>query len=92
MVRDTHLPAVIVVYSGWQDLRFNARAFSLTSFETQSSSCDFIRASRRLICLLDLNNLKRFSFVRECDGFLQCFVMLEQARYLFFFCKFFAGC
>ena len=56
MVRDTHLPAVIVVYSGWQDLRFNARAFSLTSFETQSSSCDFIRVSGRFICLLDLNN------------------------------------
>ena len=56
MVRDTHLPAVIVVYSGWQDLHFNARAFSLTSFETQSSSCDFIRVSGRFICLLDLNN------------------------------------
>ena len=83
---------MLIDYSGRQDLPYNARAFSLTSFETQSSSCDFIRASRRLICLLDLNNLKRFSFVRECDGFLQCFVMLEQARYLFFFCKFFAGC
>ena len=48
MVRDTHLPAV-VVYSGRQDLPFNARAFSLTSFETQSSSCDYIRVSGRLI-------------------------------------------
>ena len=56
MVRDTHLPAVIVVYSGWQDLHFNARAFSLTSFETQSSSCDFITVSGRLNCPLDLNN------------------------------------
>ena len=36
MVRDTHLPVVIVVYSGWQDLPFNARAFSLTCFETQA--------------------------------------------------------
>ena len=59
MVRDTHLTAV-VVYSGRQDLPSNARAFSLTSFETQSSSCDYIRVSGRLIyspkCLLDLNN------------------------------------
>ena len=59
MVRDTHLPAV-VVYSGRQDLPSNARAFSLTSLETQSSSCDYIRVSNRLIyclkCLLDLNN------------------------------------
>ena len=52
MVRDTHLPAVIVVYSGWQDLHFNARAFSLTSSETQSSSCDYIRVpvSGHLFC------------------------------------------
>ena len=48
MVRDKHLPAV-VVYSGWQDLPSNARAFSLTSFETQSSSCDYIRVSGRFI-------------------------------------------
>ena len=39
MVRETHLPAVFV-YSGRQDLPSNARAFSLTSFQTQSSSCD----------------------------------------------------
>ena len=65
----------------------HARAFSLTSFETQSSSCDYLRVSGRLIyspkCLLDLNNWKRFSFVRECDGFLQCFVILGPARYFF---------
>ena len=48
MVRDKHLPA-LVVYSGRQDLPSNARAFSLTSFETQSSSCDYIRVSGRLI-------------------------------------------
>ena len=47
MVRDTHLPAV-VVYSGRQVLP-NARAYSLTSFETPSSSCDYIRVSARLI-------------------------------------------
>ena len=82
---------MVVVYSGRQDLPYNARAFSITSFETQSSSCDFIRVSGRLICLLDLNNYKRFSFVRECDSFLQCFVMLGPARYYFFF-NFFAGC
>ena len=56
MVRDTHL----VVYSGRQDLLSNARAFSLTSFGTQSSCCDYIRLSSRLIyspkCLQDLNN------------------------------------
>ena len=65
----------------------HARAFSLTSFETQSSSCDYIRVSGRLIyspkCLLDLNNWKRFSFVRDCDGFLKCFVILGPARYFF---------
>ena len=81
MVRDTHLTAV-VVYSGRQDLPSNARAFSLTSFETQSSSCDYIRVSGRLIyspkCLLDLNNRKRFSFVSDCDGFFHCFVMQAQ--------------
>ena len=43
MVRDTHLPAV-VVYSGRQNLPSNARAFSLTSLETQSSSCDYMRS------------------------------------------------
>ena len=48
MVRDKHLPAV-VIYSGRQDLPSNARAFSLTSFETQSSSCDYIRVSGRFI-------------------------------------------
>ena len=37
------------VYSGGQDLPSNARAFCLTSFETQSSSCDYIRTSDRLI-------------------------------------------
>ena len=41
MVCDTHLPAV-VVYSGRQDLPENARAFSLTSFGTQSSSCNYL--------------------------------------------------
>ena len=66
--------------------------FSLTSFETQSSSCDKIRASGRLIihspkCLLDLNNEKQFSFVSECDGFLKCFVLLDPARW-----RFFVGC
>ena len=59
MVRDTHLPAVFV-YSSRQDLPFNARAFSLTSFETQSSSSYYIRVSGHLIYsskyLLDLNN------------------------------------
>ena len=52
-------PAV-VVYSGRQDLHSKERAFSLASFETQSSSCDYISVSGRLIyspkCLLDLNN------------------------------------
>ena len=59
MVRDTHLTAV-VVYSARQDLPSNARAFSLTSFEMQSSSCDYIRVSGRLSyslkCLLHLND------------------------------------
>ena len=55
-----HKCPVVVVYSGRQDLPSDARAFSLTSFETQSSSCNYIRTSDRLIyspkCLLDLNN------------------------------------
>ena len=49
-----------VVYSGRQDLPFKLRAFSLTSIDTQSSSCEYIRVSGRLIYspkyLLDLNN------------------------------------
>ena len=59
MVRDTHLPSV-AVYSGWQDLPENARAFSLTSFQTQSSCCDYRSVSGCLVyspkCLPDLNN------------------------------------
>ena len=59
MVRDKHLPAV-VVYSGWQDLPSNARAFSSTSFETKSSSLDYRSVSGCLVyspkCLPDLNN------------------------------------
>ena len=35
----------VVVYSGRQDLSSNTRAFPSTSFETQSSSCDYIRVS-----------------------------------------------
>ena len=50
MVLDTH----------GQDLPSDARAFCLTSFEMQSSSCDYRRTSDRLIfspkCLLNLNN------------------------------------
>ena len=36
MVRDTHINVqlLFILYSGRQDLRSNARAFSLTSFET----------------------------------------------------------
>ena len=57
MVRDKHLPA-IVVYSGRQDLLSNARAFPLTSFETQSSSCTYIRVSGRFI--YSINCLQAF--------------------------------
>ena len=39
--------------------------------------------------LQDLNNEERFSFVSECDGFLECFAMLGLARWCFF--CFFAG-
>ena len=69
---------MVIVYSGGQDLPSNARAFSLTSFETQSSSCDVIKVSGRLICLLDLNNESDFLSSGN-DGFLQCFVMLGPA-------------
>ena len=75
---------------GRQDLPYKARAFSLTSFETQSSSCDCIRVSGRLIYSPVSWIWKRFSFVRECDGLLQCFVTLGPGHYCFFF--FFAGC
>ena len=36
---------MVVVYPGRQDLPSDARAFSLTSFETQNSSCDYIWTS-----------------------------------------------
>ena len=69
---------MVIVHSGRKDLPYNARAFSLTSFETQSSSCDFIKVSGRLICLLDLNNESDLLSSGN-DGFLQCFVMLGPA-------------
>ena len=34
--------------------------------------------------LQDLNNEERFSFVSECDGFLEWFAMLGLARWCFF--------
>ena len=43
MVCDTHINFLRLLYPGRQDLRSDARAFSLTSFETQSSSYDSIR-------------------------------------------------
>ena len=57
MVRDTRINFLwlLFILVGTFFLS-NARTFSLTSFETQISSCDFIRVSGRLICLLDLNN------------------------------------
>ena len=49
MVRDTHInfPWLLFILVG-QDLPSDARTFSSTS-ETQSSSCDYIRVSGRLI-------------------------------------------
>ena len=55
----------------------NARAFSLTSFETQNSSCDYIRVSGRLIyspkCLLDLNY--RSGFLLSGNAITSCNVL-----------------
>ena len=52
------------------------------SFETQSSSCDYIRVSGRLIyfpkCLLDLKIITKIDFLcQRMRWFLQCFVMLS---------------
>ena len=55
-----HVSIKGLFHTGREDLPSNARAFSSTLFETQSSSCDYIRVSGRLIYspkyLLDLNN------------------------------------
>ena len=57
MVRDTHLNFLRLLFI---QARFTQGKSTITSFETQSSSCDYIRVSGRLIyspkCLLDLNN------------------------------------
>ena len=78
MVCDTHLPAV-VVYSGRQDLPENARAFSLTSFETQSSSCNYL--SFRLFSLFSKVSpgSESLKAIFLCQG-MPCFVMLGPAH------------
>ena len=58
MVRDTHLNFLRLLFI---QARFTqGKSTLLTSFETQSSSCDYIRVSGRLSyslkCLLHLNN------------------------------------
>ena len=71
------VPLVIVV-SGRHDLPFDARAFSLTSFEMQCSSL-LLNKGFRLFNFLQSASWIRiiisdFLLVRECDGFLRCFV------------------
>ena len=64
---------IFCVYCVWSayDLPSDARAFSLTSFEMLNSS-------------LRLNeDFSDFLFVRESDGFLQCFVTMGPARWRF---------
>ena len=72
-------------YCVWSayDLPSDARAFSLTSFEMLNSSMRLNEGFR----LFNFSKVppgseyyKRFSFVRESDGFLQCFLTLGPAR------------
>ena len=90
---------MVIVYSGRQDFPSNARAFYLTSFETQSSSCELIRVSGRFICLLDLN-LTKSDFLLSGNllsgnAIVSCNVLLCRAQLVsvcLFVCFFFAGC
>ena len=65
-----------VIVSGRHDLLFDARAFPLTCFEMQWSS---LRLNKFLGCLI-LSKVppgsqhSDFRLVRECDGFLRCFI------------------
>ena len=65
----------------------DARAFSLASFQMQSSSCDYIRTSDRLIyapkCLLDLNNLEIF-FCQGMQWFPAIFCHAGPSSLVFF--------
>ena len=67
----------------------HTRAFSLTSFETQSSSCDYIRVKGRLIyspkCRLDLNNLKAIFFCQGLRWFPKVFCHAGPSSLLFLF-------
>ena len=79
------LKVIFCGYCVWSayDLPSDARAFSLTSFEMLRSSMRLNQGFRLLIspkCLLDLNVISDFIFVRESDGFLQCFVTLGPGR------------
>ena len=53
LVRDTHINFLWLLFILVGKI---LPPFYLTSFETQNSSCDFIRVSGRFIWLLDLNN------------------------------------
>ena len=73
-----------VVVSGWHDWWFALwckSIFFLTSFETLSSSLQLNKGFRLFNFLPSpfLIYWKWFSFVCECDGFLQCFVTLGPA-------------
>ena len=76
--RSWHAFSAIIVVSGRHDLPFDARAFSLTSFEMQCSSSPLNKGFRLFSFLLSASWIQiiisDFVLVRECDGFLRCFV------------------
>ena len=76
--RSWHAFSAVIVVSGRHDLPFDARAFPLTSFEMQCSSLPLNKGFRLFNFLQSASWIRiiisDFLLVRECDGFLRCFV------------------
>ena len=76
--RSWHAFSAVIVLSGRHDLPFDARAFPLTSFEMQCSSLSLNKGFRLINFLQSASRIRiiisDFLLVRECDGFLRCFV------------------
>ena len=74
---DTHFLRLLL-FCGRHDLPFDARAFPFTSFEMQCSSLPLNKGFRLFNFLLSASWIRiiisDFLLVRECDGFLRCFV------------------
>ena len=86
--RSLHAYWFSAVIAGRYDLPSYERAFSLTSYETESSSLQLSKGFRLFDFLQSFSwiwiIINDFSFVRECDGFLQSFVTLGLARLCFY--------